>query len=67
MNARRLIDTNVLVHGYDYSEPKKQKRPLDLLDDPADTQAGLLSTQVLAEAAHLVPVVLSEDLAPTRD
>jgi predicted nucleic acid-binding protein len=47
--ARVLVDTNVLVYAYDRSEPDKQKRALQVLDDCAETESGVLSAQVLAE------------------
>jgi predicted nucleic acid-binding protein len=44
-----LVDTNVLVYAYDRSEPEKQRRALAVLDWLVDANAGVLSTQVLAE------------------
>lgn len=44
-----LIDTNVLVYAYDRSEPKKQKRALEVLRHFHRTGTAVLSTQVLGE------------------
>ena len=44
-----LIDTNVLVYAYDRSEPKKQRRALEVLDGLVHTGDGRLSAQVLSE------------------
>ncbi|HMQ31570.1 MAG TPA: PIN domain-containing protein [Chloroflexaceae bacterium] len=49
MTARVLVDTNVLVYAYDRSEPTKQQRALDVLDQLATSGAGAITTQVLAE------------------
>jgi predicted nucleic acid-binding protein len=47
--GKALVDTNVLVYAYDCSEPEKQKRALEILDTLAETDAGVLSAQVLSE------------------
>ncbi len=47
--ARVFVDTNVLVYAYDRSEPEKQKRALQILNDCAETESGVLSAQVLSE------------------
>ncbi len=49
MTASVLVDTNVLVYAYDRSEPHKQQRALETLDHLVRHDAGVLSTQVLAE------------------
>ncbi len=49
MSDRIFVDTNVLVYAYDRSEPEKQKRALEVLDRLVMTEAGVISTQVLAE------------------
>lgn len=49
MNARILLDTNVLVYAYDRSEPEKQARAAILLDRLQVSGLGVLSTQVLGE------------------
>jgi len=49
MNDKVFVDTNVLVYAYDRSEPEKQARALEVLDRLALTEAGVISTQVLAE------------------
>ncbi len=49
MTAKVFVDTNVLVYVYDRSDPVKQRRALEVLDQLRLTGAGLISTQVLAE------------------
>jgi len=49
MSDRIFVDTNVLVHAYDRSEPQKQQQALRVLDRLAMTGAGVISTQVLSE------------------
>jgi len=49
MSDRIFADTNVLVYGYDRSEPQKQRRALEVLDRLAVSRVGVISTQVLAE------------------
>lgn len=49
MNARILVDTNVLVYAYDRAEPTRQQQALAVLDRLARTGAGAITTQVLAE------------------
>lgn len=44
-----LIDTNVLVYAYDRSEPEKQRRALEVLDELVRTGGGCLSAQTLSE------------------
>jgi predicted nucleic acid-binding protein len=44
-NRRFFVDTNVLVYAYDRSEPLKQIRAFEVLDDLAHLGLGLLSTQ----------------------
>jgi predicted nucleic acid-binding protein len=49
MNARVLVDTNVLVYAYDRAEPTRQQQALAVLDRLTRTGAGAITTQVLAE------------------
>lgn len=49
MSARVFIDTNVLVYAYDRSEPEKQRRALDILDQLVSSRAGVISPQVMSE------------------
>lgn len=49
MSSRILVDTNILVHAYDRSEPQKQQQALKVLDRLVTTGTGVLSTQILAE------------------
>ncbi len=49
MSARVFIDTNVLVYAYDRSEPEKQRRALEILDQLVSTRTGVISPQVMLE------------------
>lgn len=44
-----FVDTNVLVYAYDRSEPEKQRRATEVIDALVLQNAGIISTQVLAE------------------
>ena len=68
MSARRrvFVDTNVLVYAYDRSEPQKQARALEVLDDLAHRGAGLLSAQVLAEFYVTITRKLAAPLTPEQ-
>lgn len=49
MNAKLLVDTNVLVYAYDNADPAKQQKAFAILDELALSSKGALSVQVLAE------------------
>lgn len=49
MSAKILLDSNILVYAYDRSEPEKQTKAIQLLDQIFATGKGILSAQVLAE------------------
>ena len=49
MGDRVFIDTNVLVYAYDRSEPEKQRRALETLDQLVSARAGVISPQVMSE------------------
>ncbi|MGI6517270.1 MAG: PIN domain-containing protein [Bacillota bacterium] len=49
MKGEVFLDTNVLVYAYDLSEPVKQRRAIDVLDDLSARDAGVISTQVMSE------------------
>ncbi|MDP2181042.1 MAG: PIN domain-containing protein [Actinomycetota bacterium] len=49
MSTMFLVDTNVLVYGYDRSEPEKQRRAIEVFEHLSRSGAGVVSTQVLAE------------------
>ena len=49
MSARYLLDTNVLVYAEDADEPAKCGRARDLIADLVLRDAGVVSSQVLAE------------------
>ena len=49
MTGKALVDTNVLVYAYDFSDPVKQEQAFEVLDELAQSGRGVLSAQVLAE------------------
>lgn len=49
MKGEVFLDTNVLVYAYDLSDPAKQRRAIDVLDDLSVRDAGVISTQVMSE------------------
>lgn len=49
MTGKVLVDTNVLVYAYDFSDPVKQEQAFGLLDELAQSGRGVLSAQVLTE------------------
>ena len=49
MTGRFFLDTNVLVYGYDRSQPAKQAGALRLMDSLASIGDGVISAQVLSE------------------
>ena len=64
--AETLIDTNILVYAYDRSEPEKQRRALNVLDDLARSQEGRLSAQVLSEFYVNVTRKINPPLIPAE-
>lgn len=66
MTARYLADTNLLVYAYDRSEPEKQARALEVLDELVKTGAGALSAQILAEFFNVVTRKLLKPLSVTE-
>jgi predicted nucleic acid-binding protein len=61
-----LVDTNVLVYAYDRSESEKQLRALAVLDRLVEADAGVLSTQILAEFYNTVTYKLASPLTPAQ-
>lgn len=49
MTDRQLIDTNILVYAYDHSEPEKQEKAVEILNNVVEEGSGVISTQVLSE------------------
>lgn len=45
MNAKVMIDTNILVYAYDRSQEEKQKAAVALLQKLVGLGAGVISTQ----------------------
>jgi len=63
MSAKAFVDTNVLVYAYDRSKPEKQALAIEVLDQLATSQTGILSTQVLAEFFNAVTRKISTPLS----
>jgi len=49
MKDKSFLDTNILVYAYDSSEEEKHPKASRLLKDIWNSQAGVLSIQVLSE------------------
>ncbi len=64
--AAILVDTNVLVYVHDRAEPEKQRRALDVLDRLVAADAGVLSTQVLAEFYNTSTRKIATPLRPAQ-
>lgn len=64
MNTRYLLDTNLLVYGFDEEEPEKQERALEGLARVGAEPSAALPAQVLAEFANVVLYRLDEPLSP---
>lgn len=64
VKRRVFVDTNVLVYAYDRSEPYKQAVAFNLLEDLIQRDAGLISTQVLAEFFVSITRKLEVSLSP---
>jgi predicted nucleic acid-binding protein len=64
------VDTNVLVYAYDGTEPDKQERAWQVLDELAPTGLGALSAQILAEfvvaVTRKIPAPLNRQEARER-
>ncbi|HHW42811.1 PIN domain-containing protein [Desulfofundulus thermobenzoicus] len=62
MNAKVLVDTNILVYAYDPANSGKQQKSIELLDRLAITRSGALSVQILAEFIVTVTRKIAEPL-----
>lgn len=51
MSAKAFVDTNILVYAFDRSAGRKHLRAKQLVRELWETQAGVISTQVLQELA----------------
>ena len=60
--TREFLDTNVLVYAYDVSAGDKHVRAVELLDDVASTERGVLSVQVLQELFVTLTMKVPEPL-----
>jgi predicted nucleic acid-binding protein len=49
MSARVFLDTNILVYAHDTASPDKQRKSRDIITQIADSDSGVISTQVMQE------------------
>lgn len=63
MSGKIFVDTNILVYAYDRSEPEKQQKSLDVLRHLVMVDAGVISTQVMAEFFVTVTQKISTPLS----
>ena len=61
-----LIDTNVLLYLYDQSQPVRQERAQQVLDQLELSQSGRLSVQCLSEFFSVATRKLSPSLTPDQ-
>ena len=66
MTAPLFVDTNVLVYAYDRSEPGKQARALEVLEQLAGLGGAAISPQVLAELYVSLTRSIRAPLAPAE-
>lgn len=64
MTPSYLLDTNLLVYGFDDREPDKQSRALRLLDRVGRRPSAGLPAQVLGECANLMLYKMEPPLPP---
>src|SRR3990172_2220805 len=64
MTGKHLVDTNLLVYAYDRSEPEKQAKAVELLDELVKNGTGILSPQILSEFYNVVTRKLAAPLTP---
>lgn len=64
MTPSYLLDTNLLVYGFDNRAPGKQERALDLLDRVGRGPTAALPAQVLAEFANVMLYKMEPRLSP---
>ena len=64
MTGKYLVDTNLLVYAYDRSEPEKQTKAVELLDELVKNGSGILSPQILSEFYTVVTRKLAAPLTP---
>ncbi|HLE41164.1 MAG TPA: PIN domain-containing protein [Nitrospirota bacterium] len=64
MTAKYLVDTNLLVYAYDRSDPEKQAKAVEILDELVKNGTGILSPQVLSEFYTVVTRKLAAPLTP---
>ena len=62
MTGKHLVDTNLLVYAYDRSEPEKQAKAVELLDELVKNGTGILCPQVLSEFFTVVTRKLAAPL-----
>jgi predicted nucleic acid-binding protein len=53
MNGRFFLDTNIFVYSFDTAAPKKATRSAELIRQAIETQAGMVSYQVVQEFFNL--------------
>lgn len=64
MTGKHLVDSNLLVYAYDRSEPEKQAKAVEVLDELVKNGTGILSPQVLSEFYTVVTRKLAAPLTP---
>lgn len=63
---RYLLDTNLLVYGFDSADPDKQKRALETVERVGLGRSGALPAQALAEFCRVAMGKLDPPLSPAE-
>lgn len=53
MSAEFFLDTNILVYTFDDTNPTKQKKARDLVEQALEHQTGVISYQVVQELLNV--------------
>lgn len=66
MTGKVLIDTNILVYAYDYSDREKQNKSTNLLNKLVNQNVGAISTQILSEFFNIITREIVDPLSPVE-
>jgi predicted nucleic acid-binding protein len=63
---RFFLDTNILVYSFDRSDPDKQQRSLDLVENALESRNGVISYQVIQEFLNVALRRFRKTLPPAE-
>lgn len=64
MDVSYVLDTNLLVYGFDENEPEKRNRALSVIETVGQRPSAALPVQVLAEFTNVTLYQLEPPLSP---